>query len=270
MNYPACLCGANSYRIYTYNQAGNAFAVLSCRQCGLARTWPSPLQNDLVEELYNRLGGHEDKFREMPLRRIFAERALGVLLPHCQTGRLLEVGCSSGIFVDEARQRGFKAEGIDVSAAAISEAQREFPQSSFSIGTLADNKYSENAFDVVAYIHCLEHIPEPIAELREAARVLKPGGWLLIEVPRFFSLWRVLLGCRWYGLVPSQHVWQFGRRGITELLRRAGFKVVAAETRRSLYRQPEYNLKGLIKALISAIAWITKTGDNLFVLARKP
>lgn len=256
------------YKIYRYKQENFAFVVLACRHCGLARTWPSPAQTNEVEELYNNLGGHEDKFNELPLRELFARRALN-LLDKKQSGHLLEVGCSSGIFVNEASRRGFIASGIDVSRSAVAEAQQKFPQCEFTAGLLADQHYADRSFDVIAYIHCLEHIPDPLTELREVKRVLKPGGYILIEVPRFFSLWRILLGSRWYGLVPSQHVWQFGRRGLEQLLRIGGFQVVAAEERLSLYRQPEFGLKGLAKACISAIAWITKTGDNLFILARK-
>jgi SAM-dependent methyltransferase len=205
MDYPVCLCGSHKYRRYEYRSADLNFAVLACRSCGLARTWPSPLEDTAADDFYNHQSGHEEKFDQLALRRAFSLVPLNVLREYCSSGRLLDVGSSVGIFVQVAREHGFDAQGIDLGEEAIRDGQKQLQLQEFlSVGTLATKRFPDDYFEAISYLHCFEHIPDLIAELDEIKRVLKPSGFLIIEVPRFFSLWRVLLGSRWYGFCPLE------------------------------------------------------------------
>ena len=84
----------------------------------------------------------------------------------------------------------------------------------------------ERQFDVVSMSHCLEHTRDPRAELVAAARVLKPGGSLVIEVPDPESLLRPLLRGLWLPYFQPQHQHLLSVGNLSKLLGEAGFEVV--------------------------------------------
>lgn len=102
---------------------------------------------------------------------------------------ILEVGCSAGPLLLQLRQAGFtNLTGIDVSETAIALGQRRGLQ---NISVMDGTKLSfpEAAFDLVIASDVLEHIADDAKALQEWARVLKPGGKLIVFVPAFQHLW---------------------------------------------------------------------------------
>lgn len=267
-----CPCGAQQYKKYWYGLSSKTISILQCRHCGLARTWPIPLQGEILEQYYEDRPDYEDRFVSEALWRKFSRRALNLVKRHSPAqARVLDVGCNLGLFVDEARLAGFEASGIDMSAQAIEYGKKKyhFSEEELSHGTLETKQYKENSFDVVAYLHCFEHIEFPRQELKRAAHIIKTNGILFIEVPRFFSAWRFFLGHSWYCFSPFQHIWQFGLRGLKSLLEQEGFTIAKAYTRLSMHHELSLSFKGIVKFFIMAIAWLSGTGDNLIVVARK-
>ena len=269
-DFPICLCGANKYRVHNYKTPGNDFSVIICGACSLARTWPQPIDLPSIDDFYKSQTSHQAKFDELPLRQSFSHRPLEIIKKYFSAGSLLDVGCSAGVFVAEAKKYGFDARGIDLSESAIELGRHNFGLGeALTVGSLKSLALPAGSFEVITYLHCLEHIVDPIGELSEAKRVLSDQGILVLELPRFFSLWRFLLGARWYGMSPTQHIWQFGWRGAVFILERSGFEVIYAKKGLSMYHKITADFSGLVKLLIYAFAWLSKTGDNLFIVARK-
>lgn len=271
MELPNCLCGAHSYKLFRYAADGSAFAVAECRACHLARTWPSPLAGSALVGYYAERDDYELRLREIDIWRPFSESFLAIVRRFVPAGRLLDVGCNLGILVSVARQAGYAAQGLDLSEKAVRRGESALGLGgALSVGTLSAMRYPSGSWDVISYMHCLEHLEDPVGELAEVKRALRPGGVLAIEVPNFFSLWRRLQGAGWYGFVPTQHIWQGGRRGLTALLRRSGFEIAFVSCRLSLYREAAGGMKGLAKRMLSWLAYLTDTGDRLIIMARKP
>ena len=103
-------------------------------------------------------------------------------------GRLLDVGCGDGTFT-RALSAGFReCYGIDVQDHYLEEFRSQTmtaPKGKFTIQKMdaANMTFPDAFFDVVVSIETLEHVPELAASSREIARVLKPGGQLLLTVP---------------------------------------------------------------------------------------
>lgn len=96
-------------------------------------------------------------------------------------GTLLDLGCAYGYLVAAARKRGYRAFGLDVSSYALlqsPETRRHCVQ-----GDLAGLPWPTGFAEVVCLFDVIEHLPDPVAALRECRRVLAPGGLLVLTTP---------------------------------------------------------------------------------------
>ncbi|MFN0109577.1 MAG: class I SAM-dependent methyltransferase [Blastocatellia bacterium] len=159
---------------------------------------------------------------EQPWRELMARERLNDLKRFVGSGRLLEVGCSTGEMLATARE-SFDAVGVEADSASSRVASQRGLQC-FN-GALADAKFGGASFDVAALYHVIEHFPSPRAEMVELHRVMKPGGWLAIETPNIANFWFRLLGARWRQFIPD-HIFFFTPQTLTRLCEDTGFEIV--------------------------------------------
>ena len=157
---------------------------------------------------------------EQPWRELMARERLDDLKRFIVGGRLLEIGCSTGEMLVAAKS-SFTATGVEADE-KNSHIARARGLDCFS-GTLADAHFPDASFDVAAMYHVIEHFPSPRAELRELHRVIKPGGWLVVETPNIATLWFRLLGARWRQFILD-HIFFFTPQTITRLCEESGFE----------------------------------------------
>jgi 2-polyprenyl-3-methyl-5-hydroxy-6-metoxy-1,4-benzoquinol methylase len=148
-------------------------------------------------------------------------------------GKLLDVGCGSGEWLLWMRDLGWAVEGVDFDENAIRAAARE--GLIIKCGTLEDQCYPNNSVDAVTLNHVIEHVPNPVATLKECARILKPGGKLFLGTPNTSSLGHKLFGEDWRGLEPPRHLHIFGMGSMAALLNKAGFTKFSISTIHSPY-----------------------------------
>lgn len=144
-------------------------------------------------------------------------------------GRLLDVGCADGPFVSSALKRGFDASGIDIMESAV-EFGRTQKNLDLRCGDFTHSDLPTASFDVVTMWATLEHLAEPAPFLREAHRVVRPGGHLVVSVPNSAGLVQRLLG-RHDRYVCVEHLNYFLTSNLSLLLVRHGFSVDRVETR---------------------------------------
>lgn len=120
--------------------------------------------------------------------------------------RILEIGCGEGTFSRWlASQSAAAVVGADFASTAISRARqgREAPNLTFEVQDVQRLSYRDAEFDLIVSCETLEHVPNPSHGVLELARVLRPGGTLLLTMPNYFSvtglhrLWRMLSGRGW-------------------------------------------------------------------------
>jgi SAM-dependent methyltransferase len=115
--------------------------------------------------------------------------------------RFLDVGCGVGALVKEAQALGWQAEGTEVASGAVDYARAR--GLSIHQGTLDRIDLEEGGYDIVAALEVIEHVPDPRQFVRQAMRLLRPGGLLWMTTPNGASLTRRVLGLRWHVVAPE-------------------------------------------------------------------
>ena len=165
---------------------------------------------------------YEDDYLK-PLRR--GDKILGYLrsLP-LERPTILDMGCGMGWFANQLAQFG-PTTGIDLCDDAIAQAKSKFPQVTFMAGNVFEMELPEQHFDVVVSQEVIAHVPDQPGYVERAARVLKPGGYLIVTTPNPFVHFRN----RW-APIPPGHIEQWlSRRALKHLLR-PHFRVLRTTT----------------------------------------
>lgn len=176
-------------------------------------------------------------------------------------GRILDVGCSFGFFLDAARQRGWSTAGLDIGEYAAKFAREKLGLEVY-VATLADAPLEPGSFDAVAAWNLVEHLDDPVTELDCINALLRPGGIFVFTTGDVGSYLRRMQGLRWRSFIPPIHIVNYNTRAITKLLGKTGFRVEV----RSVALPHEAVLKrvgllGLLKAL--------RLSDKMMIFARK-
>jgi SAM-dependent methyltransferase len=144
-------------------------------------------------------------------------RRLREIAPHAASGRVLDVGCGPGFFVEAAREAGWDAWGIDPSAYAVGLARRSLGDR-VSLGVVGASGHPPASFDLVTAFDAFEHVYEPDRFLGEAHALLRPGGVLAITTPDVTSFLARLSGRGWVSFKIPQHVYYWSPPTIRQVL----------------------------------------------------
>jgi len=177
---PRCnLCGEDKFKIVEDEE--KPYYVLKCLHCGLVFVDPVPDMSYLAthyDESY-----YADWMAAQQTKRLkMWERRLKSIEKASQKGRLLDVGCATGDFLQQAQNSGWEIRGTEFSPYAAAYARDNLKADIFC-GHLVDAHYDDSFFDVVTFWHVLEHVTDPTGYLQEAHRILKPAGLLVVAVP---------------------------------------------------------------------------------------
>lgn len=210
----------------THNGYGRHGTIVQCRNCGLVYTNPRLDAGELLDT-YEAV---EDPLyiEEREGRVLTFERHLKPLeeLTGPPNGRsLLDVGCYTGVFVEIAEQHGWQAWGLEPSRWAVEEAESRGLH--VIQGTLSSADLPTAHFDVVTLWDVIEHLTNPAEALRQTARLLRPGGLVVIHTINIESHFAEVLGDRWPWLM-EMHVYYFSPRTLGAMLERCGFSVLTA------------------------------------------
>ncbi len=151
---------------------------------------------------------------------------LGRVAPLIEVDRpkLLDIGCSLGFTVEAARQQGWDAHGVDVSADAVERCRRRQLNCLLTDGLRLP--YADASFDLVTAWHVIEHVSDVAETLAEWGRVLRPGGLLALETPDSSGLKVKLLGVRYRRFWKREHVYAFRPGNLIPFVTAAGFEVL--------------------------------------------
>lgn len=219
----------------------DSFHIVRCRQCGLIYVNPR-YREDVLEQLYTAeyydhdgikngqaFFGYDDYIADEENIRITFVKRLKTIERFVRKGKLLDIGCATGFFLDLARTRGWEVVGSEVSAFAAQYARDRFGLD-VHIGPLKDLHFDAETFDVVTMWDVIEHVADPLGDLQEVWRILRKDGLLSLITPDCGSPIARLLGKRWEEMRRvREHIYFFSKRTMTEMLHRTGFEVLKIE-----------------------------------------
>ena len=191
------------------------------------KTPPTVEQMAAYAEREYSTGVYKDYIAAAPLKTATFRRRIKRLKKLGTKGRLLDVGCGCGFFIQVALEEGFDAYGIDFSHAARAAAAEEI-QPRITIGDVNSlRRRGEEPFDVVVAFDIIEHSQNPLQFLREIRSVLRPDGWLMLSTPDTDHFLRFVMRTRWPMLQPMQHTHLFSKRAMQSALEKAGYRNIS-------------------------------------------
>lgn len=231
------LCGVSEsltlYRVSdTLHGIAGEFVLRRCVECGLIYLSPRPTPAAISLYYPSDYASYrrpvEDErwalMRWMRRRKLVKRRSMVERYSGRQRGRLLDVGCSTGLFVNEMAQSGWQVMGVEPIGYAAQYARERFGLT-VHCGTMDDVPCEGETFDVITFWDVLEHTFSPTETLARASALLKPGGLVVISVPNWDSWGRLIFGSHWQGFDPPRHLYVFTRQTLTAMLTQAGFAV---------------------------------------------
>jgi ubiquinone/menaquinone biosynthesis C-methylase UbiE len=144
------------------------------------------------------------------------------------SGRLLDIGCATGEFLNTIRNHKWEVSGLEVIEQAAHNARERYKLDVIT-GSLETANLADNSYDVITMWDVLEHLPDPKDALKRCHRLLKPGGYVIFSIPNLASFDRYLFGSRWIGWDAPRHFTLFTKPTLQQALDQTGFSIESSD-----------------------------------------
>jgi 2-polyprenyl-3-methyl-5-hydroxy-6-metoxy-1,4-benzoquinol methylase len=216
------------------------YPLIHCNFCKSEFLKPQPTIDELNEiysiDYYSSWGIMEHNLNETvaEIKKETGRRNLKRLAPFKTDGKLLDVGCALGYFLEVAKESGFDVYGVEISSFSSKIAQEKFGAAVVFNGILEQCPFQENEFDVITMFDLLEHTRNPLKVLKRAKSLLKNDGIISLTTPNASGLLKFMFGKRWIHY-KAEHLYYFSKDGISKLADEAGLKVLSITNSRKTF-----------------------------------
>jgi len=241
------LCGSKSFKLlfrrrdHRLQVTAELFDVVRCDGCSLVYVNPRPddeaIKHYYTDEFYDAQASPEDALSSIKPR-------LDGMVSHVAdlpAGRVLDVGCFKGEFLETMRRRGWDVHGVELHAR---------PPNLFGLdihyGAIEAAPFAAASFDLITIWAVLEHVLDPRGILHACRRLLKPGGRLVVLVPNFNSLPGRYMQ---HDDIP-RHITMFTRKTLYRILDDCGFAATRFHCGQEVYSG---TVRGLLNYLFKQV-----------------
>jgi 2-polyprenyl-3-methyl-5-hydroxy-6-metoxy-1,4-benzoquinol methylase len=211
---PLCGHGDQPHPVYP------ELSIVRCGGCDLVYYMGPADAAALYGDNYFTGAEYRDYLADQAVHRANFQRRLRDVRRLVSGGKLFEIGCAYGLFLDEARAF-YEVHGVDVAPAATAHAREQLHLDARCADFL-DLPDEPESYDVICMWDTIEHLARPFAYLDKAARWLRPGGWLLLTTGNFASVVSRLRGRKWRLIHPPTHLFYFTPETLGQAVERAG------------------------------------------------
>ena len=232
------ICNSDDYTVIFPSGRAQVHRIVKCNVCNLIYANPQTDNASDVEKKYlqsnsDDLGMHsfnskDNQYLQKQYLQLKDYSKIIDFVERKEKGIFLEIGSYAGIFLNEAKKRGWNVIGIEPL-----EIPADFSEKEFGIKVI--RKYFEEAdipkksIEVVVACHVIEHVPNPTSFVRKAFKLLKLGGRLILETPTYDSLIFRILKHRKRSIRCDGHIYFFTKKTLINLVENNGFKVLKYE-----------------------------------------
>lgn len=279
------LCAPETPQKLRYDFA--PFRVIRCENCGLDYLSPRLTENDIMkfykgEDYYTPSHSRQGYDDYLGLRDAWVntfKRRLRDILHYKGEGRILDIGCGPGFFLEAAQEMGFDdIWGIDPSDFIVGVAREKFGDHILH-GTIGSDFLEAQSFDILTAFDVFEHIYRPVDFVNRAHELLREDGILAFTTPNPHSLMARIFDKQWVSFKMPEHVFYWSPETVRPVLeekfdileiRRAGQFATASFLFRRLF-QLDTETQGVLRALLGFLTKINLYADNgsMTVVARK-
>lgn len=163
-----------------------------------------------------------------------------VFLEEAKPGKLLDIGCGNGSFLQQMQEKGWDVVGTDFDSKAVETANQQGLE--VYVGDLSTIQFKANSFDAITLNNVIEHLYDPLQTLKECRRILRDQGQIVIVTPNRESLGHQHFKQNWRGLETPRHLFIFSQKNLETMAVEAGFSEIKTFGKMSI--------KDIIKPLI--------------------
>lgn len=206
--------------------SGETFGVYQCSECSLVATKPSPRPADFAKYYPKSYYGRRKSFTDRLINNSRQRKIKKIAVPQensIDKKSLLDIGCGDGGFISSLATDGWRVAGTEMAALGSHEQSASV---NICRQELINCGFAEAEFDIITMWHSLEHLAEPLVYLKEAKRVLKERGVLLLEVPNFNSWQAAIFKNNWFHLDVPRHIFHYDKKSLALILEKNNFKIV--------------------------------------------
>jgi SAM-dependent methyltransferase len=208
------------------------FRMVRCTKCGLLRQNPRLKWESLKDYYSDNYVGYNPIIQKetsslQRLNRAYGMRKrLRVIEKYQPGGNILDIGCGTGIFLAEAKDReGWKVSGIEPNEKAY-----EYAQNNLNVPIInarfGDAKLDFNSFDVITMWNVLEHLAYPVDDIKTCYSLLKKGGLLVFTIPNLASFGLEIFNKYWNEWDLPRHLYLFPNHLVRIILEEIGFRLI--------------------------------------------
>ena len=198
--------------------------LVICQECSVVFANKIPSHQELTN--FYQGYGRDDYLSELTIKRY--HELLDHFEKYRRTGKMIDVGCGIGYFLEEAKKRGWDVYGSEFTSEAVSICRKKGIK--MTEGTLDINNYDLEEFDIVTSFEVIEHINNPMEEMNKFHKLLRKGGLLYITTPNFNSILRHLLKGKYNVISFPEHLLYFTRKTLNFALAENKFKVLGTSS----------------------------------------
>jgi 2-polyprenyl-3-methyl-5-hydroxy-6-metoxy-1,4-benzoquinol methylase len=269
------LCGKEDHRHLFMK---GSWDIVKCENCGLIFVKNPPKSSELESEIYSKdyFESHVARVKKAVNDSIFEnifERRYKLISQKSRPnkGKMLEIGCGIGTFLEIAKNDDWHTYGIDISEQSCNYAREhdlEVYQGDFCY---MDNfiKEYEDYFDIITMWACIEHMRDPKRALLNANRCLKDNGTIVISTGDIESIDAKISGIKWDLLTPPDHLYYFSQKTLTKLLEETGFQVIKLWHKEGNVISDEIFGKIIANKYLNYFLARFNLGDIMIVFAKK-
>ncbi len=235
---------------------------------------------------YHRFYGAQSETAIVPEREDAARVAF--LRKHCPRGKVMDVGCSTGVFATQLVAAGYDVAACDISEAACEEARGRLGAARVRHGTIESmsQEFAEGSFDAVTLMDVIEHFENIVEPLRAIRRLLKPGGVLFVRTPTLRSPFFCIADASYtltrgrytkaiQRIYHAEHLYFFNHDSLQRLLSDTGFEMVTMAFDPLFWRtfkEAELRHGIAINTALTAVYFVSRLaglGHGIKVIARR-